>query len=101
MGKCVTYEAVLVGDVVGELELVERDDLLHPLLARRRTVRMDVHPLGHLGVRLARHHPSAVFNRIVSHFTTGSEIEMKNTLPVVKLVPVVVRSDNVEEQNVL
>ena len=27
------YEAVLVGDVVGELELVERDDLLHPLLA--------------------------------------------------------------------
>ena len=51
---------MLVGQVVGELELVEGDNLLHPLLAGGRTVRMDVHPLGHLGVRLARHNPPAV-----------------------------------------
>ena len=53
----ISYQAVLVGQVVGELELVEGDNLLHPLLAGGRTVRMDVHPLGHLGVRLARHNP--------------------------------------------
>ena len=53
-----TYEAVLVGNVVGQLELVERDDFLHPLLASRRTVRVDVHPLGHLRIGFASHHPS-------------------------------------------
>ena len=50
---------MLVGDVVGELELVEGDDLLHPLLPRRRAVRVDVHALRHLRVGLAGNHPSA------------------------------------------
>ena len=54
-----TYQAMLVGEVVGELELVEGDDLLHPLLPGGGTVRVDVHPLGHLRVRLPRHHPFA------------------------------------------
>ena len=53
---------MLVGDVVGELELVEGDDLLHPLLPRRRAVRVDVHALRHLRVGLARHHPPAETN---------------------------------------
>ena len=50
---------MLVGDVVGELELVEGDDFLHPLLSGRRAVRVDVHALRHLRVGLAGNHPSA------------------------------------------
>jgi hypothetical protein len=50
---------MLVGDVVGQLELVEGDNLLHPLLPGGGTVRVDVHPLGHLGVRLPSHNPPA------------------------------------------
>ncbi len=53
------YQPVLVRDVVGQLQLVERHHLLHPLLARGRAVRVDVHPLGHLRVRLAGHDPTA------------------------------------------
>lgn len=91
---------MLVGDVVGELELVERDDLLHPLLARGRAVRVDVHALGHLGVRLARHHPPAAHQpKFVSSPSPGKNKTL--CLPVVKLVPVVVGGDNVEQQNVL
>ena len=52
-----THQAVLVGDVVGQLELVEGDHLLHPLLPRGRAVRVDVHPLWHLGVRLPGNDP--------------------------------------------
>ena len=50
---------MLVTHVVGDLELVEGDDLLHPLLAGGRAVRVDVHPLRHLRVRLTRHNPGA------------------------------------------
>ena len=53
-----TYKSVLVRDVVGELELVERDELLHPLLARTRRIRMNVHPFGHFRVGFASHHPA-------------------------------------------
>ena len=35
---------MLVRQVVGELQLVEGDHLLHPLLPCRRAVRVDVHP---------------------------------------------------------
>ena len=55
-----TYKAVLVRDVVGQLQLVEGDDLLHPLLPGRRAVRVDVHSLRHLRVSLASYHPSTV-----------------------------------------
>lgn len=50
---------MFVADVVRQLQLVEGDDLLHPLLARGGGVRMDVHPLRHLRVRLAGDHPPA------------------------------------------
>ena len=53
---------MLVGDVVSELELVEGDDLLHPLLPRRRAVRVDVHALWHLRVGLSRDDPLAARN---------------------------------------
>lgn len=55
-----TYEAVLVGDVVGQLQLVEGDDFLHPLFASRRAIRVDVHPLGHLRIGFAGYHPAAI-----------------------------------------
>ena len=59
-----TYKAMLVREVIGELELVEGDNLLHPLLPTGRTVRVDVHPLRHLGVRLPCHDPPT---KIKSH----------------------------------
>lgn len=52
-----TYKAVLIRDVVGQFELVEGDDLLHPLFPRRRTVGVDVHPFWHFRICLAGHHP--------------------------------------------
>ena len=73
-----THQAVLVGDVVGQLELVEGDHLLHPLLPGGRTVRVDVHPLWHLGVRLSSNDPPTV----------------------VELVAEVVRRDDVKQEDV-
>ena len=70
---------MFVGYVVCEFQFVEADNFLHPLLPSGRTVRVDVHPLGHLGVRLACHDPSAV----------------------VELVSEVVRSHHVQQQDVL
>ena len=70
---------MLVGDVVGELELVKGDDLAHPLLAGRRRVRVDVHAFRHLRIRLAGHHPARI----------------------VELVAAVVDGDDVDEQDVL
>ena len=49
--------AVVVELIVGELELVEGDHLLHPLGALGGTVGMDVDPRGGVWVRLAGHHP--------------------------------------------
>lgn len=54
-----TYKAMLVRDVVGEFQFVKRHNFLHPLFACAGGVWMDVHPLGHLRVRLSRYHPSA------------------------------------------
>ena len=50
---------MFVGYVVGEFEFVEGDNFLHPLFPSCGTVGMNVHPLGHLRVSLARHDPSA------------------------------------------
>ena len=58
-----TYKSVLVGDVVGELELVEAHELLHPRLPRARRVRVDVHALGHFRIRFAGHQPPAANTR--------------------------------------
>lgn len=52
-----THETMLVTYVVCQFQLVEGDHLLHPLLARRRRVGVDVHPLRHLRVCLPSHHP--------------------------------------------
>ena len=74
-----THESVFVGDVVGQLQLVERDDLAHPLFSGERRVRVDVHALRHLRIGLAGHHPARV----------------------VELVAAVVHGDDVDEHDVL
>ena len=51
--------AVVVQLVVGELELVKGDHLLHPLGAFSGTVGVDVDPGGRVGVGLSSHHPAA------------------------------------------
>ena len=50
---------MLVRDVVGEFEFVEGDNFLHPGLAGGGTVRVDVHSLRHLRIRLPGHYPPA------------------------------------------
>lgn len=70
---------MLVGDVVCQLELVEVHHFRHPLFTRGGAVRVDVHPLWHLGVGLPRHHPAGV----------------------VELVPAVVSCDDVHQEDIL
>ena len=74
-----TYISILVRNVVGQLEFVETDHLLHPLLPCTRRVWMDVAPAGHLRVCLTGHRPLAV----------------------VELVPTVVHRHDVQDEEVL
>ena len=55
----ITYQSMFVGYVVGEFEFVEGDNFLHPLFPSGGAVGVNVHPLGHLRVRIASHHPLA------------------------------------------
>lgn len=73
-----TYESMLVGDVIGEFELMEWDTFLHPLFACARWVRVYVHPFGHLGIGLACDHPAGI----------------------VELVPAIVGGDDVHQEDV-
>ena len=43
--------------VVGQLQLLERDELPHPMGSGGGGVRVDVQPPGHRGLGLARHRP--------------------------------------------
>ncbi|TNN76352.1 hypothetical protein EYF80_013431 [Liparis tanakae] len=56
MGAC-THMAVVVQQVVGEFEFIEGDDLLHPLGAFGRRVRVVVHPARRGGVSFTGHQP--------------------------------------------
>lgn len=49
--------AVVIQQVVGQLELVEGHDLLHPLCTFGRRVRVVVHSAWSGGVRLPGHQP--------------------------------------------
>lgn len=51
--------AVFIQLIVGELELVEGDDLFHPLSALGGGVWVHVDPGRGVWVRFARHHPAA------------------------------------------
>ena len=70
---------MLVGDVIGQLEFVKIDHFGHPLLASGRTVRVNVHPLWHFGVGLARHHPAGVV-KLVSAVVGCNYIHQENVL---------------------
>ena len=70
---------MFVLDVVGELELVEGDDLGHPLLAGGRRVRVDVHALGHFRVRFAGHHPARV-EELVATVVGRHDVHEQNVL---------------------
>lgn len=61
-----TYEAMLIGDVVRQLELMKRDGLLHPLLSGDRRFGVYVHALGHVRIGFAGHHPSAVVKLVAT-----------------------------------
>ena len=50
--------SVLIQLIVGEFELIEGDNLFHPLGSFGRGVGMDVDPRGGVGVGLAGHHPT-------------------------------------------
>jgi len=64
---------VFVGDVVGELEFVERDRFAHPLFPGGRRVRVDVHALGHLRVSLSSDHPARVVE-LVAAVVDGNDV---------------------------
>jgi len=74
-----THKSVFVGDVIGQLELVERDDLAHPLFTRQRRVRVDIHALRHLGIGLAGHHPSRVVE-LVAAVVDGDDVDQHDVL---------------------
>jgi len=65
------HESVFVGDVVGELEFVERDRFAHPLFPGRRRVRVNVHALGHLRVSLTGHQPTRVLEFVAAVVDSG------------------------------
>lgn len=70
---------MLIGDVVGQFQLVEVDRFGHPLFSCGRTVRVDVHASGHLRVCLPGHCPARV----------------------VELIPAIIRGHDVHQQDVL
>ena len=70
---------MLVGDIIGELELVEGDRFVHPLLASAGRVRVDVEAFGHLRVCLASHQPSAVVE-FVATVVHGSDVHQHDVL---------------------
>lgn len=74
-----THKSVLVRNIIGELEFMKSNGLVHPLRPFGRAVRVDVHALWHLWVSLSRHHPAGV----------------------VELVAAVIHSHDVHQQDVL
>jgi len=70
---------VFVRNVVGELQFVERDRFAHPLLAGRRRVRMDVHPLRHLRIGFSGNQPTGVLE-LVAAVVDGSDVHRQDVL---------------------
>jgi len=60
---CVTYMTVVVELVVGQLELVKRHDLFHPLRPCRGWIGVHMYPRGRDWVCFASHHPARTGNR--------------------------------------
>ena len=72
-------KAMFVCNVIGQLQFMKRDNLLHPLLSCRRRVRMNVHPLGHLRICFSCHHPPRVM-KLVSTIISSHDIHQHDVL---------------------
>ena len=72
-----TYQSMFVRYVVCKFEFMKGDNFLHPLFSSCRTVRMNVHPLGHLRVSFASNNPSAVVE-LVSKVIRCNYVQQKN-----------------------
>ena len=71
-----THQSMFVWYVVGKFQFMKTDNFLHPLLPSGGTVRVDVHPLGHLGVRLPGHDPPAENrNKVIPVCPTPGRLE--------------------------
>ena len=53
-----TYQSMLVGYIVGEVQFMKRNYFLHPLFTSSRGIRVNIHPLGHFRVRFPGDNPS-------------------------------------------
>lgn len=63
-GRRVAYMAVVIQQVIGQLQLVERHDLLHPLGTLSRRIRVVVHSARCGRVGLASHQPGGAMEGI-------------------------------------
>lgn len=59
-----TYESVLIRNIVSEFKLMERDDFMHPLLASRRRIRMNVHSFRHFRISFASNDPATILELV-------------------------------------
>lgn len=57
---------MFVRDIVGKLEFVEGHNFLHPLLASRGRVWMNVHPFWHFRIRFPSDHPPRVMEFVAT-----------------------------------
>lgn len=72
IGGLGTYVSERVQVVVGQLQLLEGDELPHPVRAGGRRVRVDVEPAGHGGLCLPGHRPgSQQHSRTVTPWTSA------------------------------
>lgn len=69
-----TYKAVFVRYVIGQLQFVERNDFLHPLLSGRWRIRMYVHSFRHFRIRFSGHHPTAAGKKLNANVRQLSHI---------------------------
>lgn len=73
--------AVIVQQVVGQFELIEGDDLLHPLRPFGRGVRVVVHPAGRGGVGLAGHQPGGAVEGVPGGAGGGGQPQLRASRP--------------------
>lgn len=72
-----TYEAMFVWDVIGQLQFVEGDHFLHPLLSGAWRIWVDIHPLWHFRVCFTGDHPTGIVE-LVSAVVHGHGIHKQN-----------------------
>jgi len=75
--------SIVVHQIVGQLQLVKSDDVLHPLAASLRRVRMDVNATRQMRVSLSGDHPTgAVEGVTVALVIQGHEVHHEHVVRV-------------------